>query len=264
MRHGGKLGDHKHKIAVALVLTFVSGLVDIVGFLGVYRLFTAHLTGTTVHLGQSLVLRNRTDAMAALAIVAAFFFGSVAGRAIIEVGGRRKFRNIASVTLAIEAAMIAFVAESNLPSEHVGALLISSLSHIHLYLYVAILAGAMGVQTATVTGVGPLTVHTTFVTGMVNKLAQLVSRISFRTYDFLRGQRDTPERRKEQSTESQQAIFVFSIWVVYLLGAAGGTASYVKWGFRALFVAIAGLVLGIATDLVRPLSVAEEREQAER
>jgi uncharacterized membrane protein YoaK (UPF0700 family) len=262
MAQSGTLGNHKHKVAVALVLTFVAGLVDIVGFLGVYRLFTAHVTGTTVHLGQDIVLGKRTDVIAAFAIVLTFFLGSVMGRAIIEAGARRRFRNIASVTLAIEATMIAFVAASNMASRHVGAVLVSGVAHI--YLYVALLATAMGVQTATLTGVGPLTVHTTFVTGMINKLAQLVSRILFRGYDFLRGRGDTPEKRTEQSAESRQAIFISVIWVCYLAGAVGGTASYIRWGFRALFVAVVGLTVGIATDLIMPLSVAEEREQSER
>jgi uncharacterized membrane protein YoaK (UPF0700 family) len=262
MARSETLGKHKAKVAVALVLTFVSGLVDIVGFLGVYRLFTAHVTGTTVHLGESIVQGNLTDAIAACAVVAAFFLGDVVARAIMQVGARHRFRNIASVTLAIEAAMIGFVAAGNLSHGHAGAALIHGAAHA--YVYLAILAGAMGVQTAMLTGVGPLTVHTTFVTGMVNKLAQLVSRIAFRAFDFLRGRRDTPEQRTQQSVESRQAIFIFTIWVFYVLGAAGGTASYMRWGFRALLVAIAGLMVGIATDLVTPLSVEEEKEQAER
>lgn len=253
---------YKSKIAVALVLTFASGLVDIVGFLGIYGLFTAHLTGTTVHLGQNIVLGKRTDVIAAIAIVAAFFLGGVFGRAVIGVGARKRFRRIASVTLAIEAALIAFVAAGNLVSQRSGVPVISGVAHT--YGYLAILAGAMGLQTATLTGIGPLTVHTTFVTGMVNKLAQLVSRILFRGFDFLRGRDDTPEKRTEQSAESKQAIFIFLIWVFYVLGAAGGTASYMKWGFRALFVAIAALMMAITTDLFAPLSVEEEREQSER
>jgi uncharacterized membrane protein YoaK (UPF0700 family) len=262
MPRSGTLGKHKHKIAVALVLTFVSGLVDVVGYVGIFHLFAAHVTGTTVHLGRAIVLGRRMDVIAACSIVAAFFLGDVVGRGIIEAGARRRFRNIASVTLGIQAALIAFVAAAHVAGERSGAAWIHGAGQV--YAYLAILAGAMGMQTATLTGVGPLTVHTTFVTGMVNKLAQLVSRILFRSYDFLRGRGDTPKKRTEQSAERQQAAFIFSIWIFYVLGAAGGTASYMKWGFRALFVAIAGLIAGIATDLVKPLSVEEEQEQSER
>lgn len=250
------LGDHKRKMTVALLLTFSSGVVDIVGFLGIFRLFTAHVTGTTEHLGQSIVLGKGNEVIAASVVVGAFFAGSVFGRALVEAGGRRRFRRIASVTLTIEAAMLVAVVAAKIAAA--GPAAPSS-----TYIYLAILAAAMGVQTATLTRVGPLTVHTTFVTGMINKLAQLVSRILFRAYDFLLG-RATLEKRAEQRSESRHAIFIFSIWVCYVLGAIGGTEAYLKWGIQALFVAVAGLTVGIVTDAFAPLSVAEEREQSER
>ncbi len=253
------LGDYKRKIAVALLLTFSSAVVDMVGFLGIFRLFSAHVTGTTEHLGQSIVLGKVEEAIAACIIVLTFFLGSVLGRAIVEAGARRRFRSIASITLTLEAAMLAVVAAVRITSGPPGAHPVPP----GTYIFLALLAGAMGVQTATLTRVGPLTVHTTFVTGMINKLAQLVSRILFRAYDFLRG-RATVQKRAEQSAESKQALFIFSIWLCYALGAFAGTASYLKWGIQALFVAIVGLVIGILTDMFAPLSVAEEREQSER
>lgn len=255
------LGNHKSKIAVALILTISSGVVDTVGFLGIFGLFTAHVTGTTVHLGQSIVLGKPDEVIAAFVIMAVFFLGSVVGRAIVEAGARQRLRRIASIMLAIEAAMLVFVIAAKLSSGQLGGPTTSA--QPGTYLYLALLSGAMGLQTATLTRLGPLTVHTTFVTGMVNKLAQLVSRILFRSYDFLRG-RATTEKRTDQSVESKQAIFVFSIWVCYVLGGIVGTASYLKWGIRALFVAVLGLVLGIVTDAFAPLSIEEEREQSER
>lgn len=261
MPRGDFLAKYRPKLVVALFLTFASGLVDIIGFLGIYHLFTAHVTGTTVHLGSSLVLRRGTEVSAGLAAVGAFFLGSLIGRAVVEAASRRRFRRIASVTLVTEAALLAIVSQATVaPSNPQNA----AASTPAAYWYLAILAGAMGLQTATLTGIGPLTVHTTFVTGMVNKLAQLVSRIFFRSYDLLTGHRDTPEARAHQSAESQQAVFLFAIWVCYVAGAAGGTAAYITWGIRALFVAIAALAIGIATDFFHPLSIEEEREQSER
>lgn len=253
------LGDYKRKIAVAFLLTFSSGLVDIVGFLGIFNLFSAHVTGTTVHFGQGIVFRNRDEVVAASVIVCLFFLGSVCGRAIVEAGARRRFRRIASITLTIEAVLLVVVVAARIASGAAGA----KPGPPGSYIYLALLASAMGVQTATLTRVGPLTVHTTFVTGMINKLAQLVSRILFRAYDFLRG-RATAAKRAEQSAEAKQALVIFLVWVCYALGAIAGTGSYVIWGIRALFVAIAGLALSVVTDIYAPLSVAEEREQSER
>lgn len=66
------------KAIVALLLTFTAGFVDIVGLLTIYQLFTAHMTGTTVHLGEQLIRRNWPAAVVAASIVAAFlcWFGN--------------------------------------------------------------------------------------------------------------------------------------------------------------------------------------------
>lgn len=90
------------KSAIALFLTFAAGYVDVVGLLTVYRMFTAHMTGTTVHLGELIIQRNWKAALIAATIVAVFFLGSVAGRMRIEVGARLAFRRIASITLTLE------------------------------------------------------------------------------------------------------------------------------------------------------------------
>ena len=43
------------KAVVALSLAFAAGSVDIIGFISFGHVFTAHLTGTTVHLGEQLI-----------------------------------------------------------------------------------------------------------------------------------------------------------------------------------------------------------------
>jgi uncharacterized membrane protein YoaK (UPF0700 family) len=138
------LQQHRYKVSVALLLTFASGLVDIVGYVGIFHFFTAHLTGTTVQLGHGLAERNWIDVAAAVSIMGAFVLGSVLGRAAIEIGSRRHIRRIGSITLAMEAALLSALAVT-----HFG---IASKPYVNL----AMLAAAMGMQTATLTGIGPL------------------------------------------------------------------------------------------------------------
>jgi uncharacterized membrane protein YoaK (UPF0700 family) len=128
----------------------------------------------------------------------------------------------------------------------------------------AFLAFAMGLQTATLTGVGPLTVHTTFVTGMLNKLAQLISHIVFRAYDLSRSKAGNSQARREQPEELQMALFLVWVWVFYVAGAALGTWSFAAWQLKTLFIAVVLLAVSIATDQFRPLSIKEEQEQSER
>lgn len=233
---------------MALLLTFAAGAVDIVGYLTVYRTFTAHMTGDTVHLGHNLLGRNWWSAAVAAAVIGAFLLGSIFGRTLIEVGARHQVRRIASANLLVEAALIATVVELEVRGlEPVPVLLM-------------LLAAAMGLQTATLTRVGSLTVHTTFVTGMLNKLAQLLSHAIFLTYDVLRGRPVRPDRQNVL----RRAWFMFSIWLLYLAGAVIGTWLKSFWGVRALLLP-AALVLGaLALDQVSPLSLEEERDQPER
>ena len=72
------------KILVALLLTLSAGLVDVVGFLLFWHVFTAHMTGNTVHLAMSIVERHWMEAAKAGLVLPAFLAGSLAGRAVIE------------------------------------------------------------------------------------------------------------------------------------------------------------------------------------
>jgi uncharacterized membrane protein YoaK (UPF0700 family) len=268
-------GARKPKVAVALLLTFASGIVDICGFLGVFHMFTAHLTGVTVHLGNSLSDHDWGQAFAAVVIVAAYAGGSLAGRLLMEIGARRKFPRVASITLTIEMALLACIAVPAV-SDALGAD-----PRYGPYIRIAFLAAAMGVQTATLTRIGPLTVHTTFVTGMINKTMQLVSHVLVATYDLahvaaggssasasdVSGASASARRaalRAARKHEAQMALFLAVVWSFYVAGAAFGTWSFGLWGLRAIFTAIAILAVALAIDAVSPLSIEEEKEQSER
>jgi uncharacterized membrane protein YoaK (UPF0700 family) len=166
----------KTKAVIALLLTFSAGSVDVVGYLAIYDVFTAHMTGNTVHLAHNIMIGDWQKAAAAAAVIAAFLAGSILGRAIIEIGVRTSIRSIASAALILEGALIAAVGFSGFAF---GAL--PTLAAL------AMLAAAMGMQTATLTRIGSLTVHTTFVTGMLNKLAQLISQALFLSHDLRLG-----------------------------------------------------------------------------
>ncbi len=241
------------KSVVALWLTFTAGFVDIVGFLAIYRLFTAHMTGTTVRIAEQFVHRNWHEAALASSIVAAFFLGSILGRILIEIGSRVGLRRIGSVTLAIEAALLAGSIRSGTVAPSPAA----------IYVELAMLASAMGLQTATLTGIGPLTIHTTFVTGMLNKLAQLVARILLTAYDLSRRSISSSgnEHRRKRQDSSREARFIFAIWVLYLAGAGCGTWAADQWQLRALYLPSSMLLGAIGIDQMWPLSIEEEREQ---
>jgi uncharacterized membrane protein YoaK (UPF0700 family) len=236
------------KVAVAILLTFAAGCVDVVGYLVLYHAFTAHMTGETVHLANNLFAPNWPRAARAACVIAAFLLGSVLGRTVIEVGARTRTRSIASATLLLEAALLAGV----IP------LAGGAISRTLALGLLAMLAAAMGLQTATLTRVGALTIHTTFVTGMLNKLAQLLSRGLFLTWDHSHG-RDTLAERQRIFRRTQ---FIASIWLMYFVGAAGGVWMNREWGLRSLLAPVALICLSIVMDQIAPLSLEEEQEEA--
>ena len=127
-----------------------------------------------------------------------------------------------------------------------------------------LLATAMGIQTATLTRVGPLTVHTTFVTGMLNKLAQLISHALFRSYDLVRAKENVEQRLREMRKQHmQEALFFFFIWLTYLVAALAGALCYSRWSMRVMYLPAFLLGIAIVVDQFEPLSLQEERDQME-
>lgn len=251
------LADVRGKAAIALLLAFVAGSVDVAGYLILYHVFTAHVSGDTAHLGLDLPRFKWHDAAIAGVVIGSFLLGSVMARTIIEVGARIRLRRVASITLAIEAfILLSFTLIGGIETGRGYAL---------VPWWLAALACAMGIQTGTLTRVGPLTVHTTFVTGMLNKLAQLLSHVLFETYHlhFAAGG-DRGAFLLRRHTFSKQAMFISGIWFLYLAGAVCGTLLTILAGIRALYLPVVLLTAAIITDWVQPLSLEEEREQSER
>jgi len=239
----------------------VAGYVDIVGLATVYQMFTAHMTGTTVHLGEQIIERNWKAAMIAATIVAVFFLGSVAGRMLIEIGARLRFRRIASITLILELLLLltaGWWGSRVLP----GPQRASDETWL-ICVILGLFAAAMGLQTATLTRIGPLTVHTTFVTGMLNKLAQLVTRWIFLHHDIHHGAPPEGHARETLSKVRWQSALMIGIWICYLGGAVCGTWAGLRWQLRALFLPCLMLLFAIAADQILPLSLEEEKQQSE-
>jgi uncharacterized membrane protein YoaK (UPF0700 family) len=242
------------KSAVALVLNFSAGIVDIVGYIALYHWFVAHMTGNTVHFGNELVAGKWDDAMKAGFVIASFIFGSVVGRAVIEVGARRQQQSIASVPLLVEAALIsAFICMDLRATREVPL--------PQLLIMLALLALAMGLQTATLTKIGPLTIHTTFVTGMLNKFAEAISEWFFWAYDRVRGAHAW--RGITHHRAFRNARFMTLIWVSYMCGSIVGTAMYSRWNAWVLAIPVVFLLLSAAIDQRQPLALEEEKEQIE-
>lgn len=137
-------------VAVLLILTLVTGLVDATTYLGLGHVFAANMTGNIVLLGFALAGAGEISATASLVSLAAFLIGSAAGGVLgrnLEAD-RRRWVGIALVVETVGLCLAAAAA----------ALALSG------YMIVAVLALAMGVRNATVRRLGIPDLTTTVLT----------------------------------------------------------------------------------------------------
>jgi uncharacterized membrane protein YoaK (UPF0700 family) len=154
----------QHPLARALlVLTFTTGLVDAVSYLGLGRVFTANMTGNIVFLGFGIAGSGGLPVLAPLISLAAFLLGAGGGGVLAVRMGDRHPEHIARA-LAIEASLIGVAvvlaaAVDVRPDEVSGDIVI------------ALLALSMGVRNATVRRLGIPDLTTTVLTMTLTGLA---------------------------------------------------------------------------------------------
>jgi uncharacterized membrane protein YoaK (UPF0700 family) len=154
----------RHPLARALlVLTFTTGLVDAVSYLGLGRVFTANMTGNIVLLGFGIAGGYGLPVVAPLVSLGAFLVGSAAGGVLARRIGHRHVQHVARA-LWIEsglvlAAVIVAAATDVRPSTVSGDVVI------------ALLALAMGVRNATVRRLAVPDLTTTVLTMTLTGLA---------------------------------------------------------------------------------------------
>ena len=139
-----------------LVLTFSTGLVDAVSYLGLGRVFTANMTGNIVLLGFGIAGSGGLPVVAPLVSLGAFLVGSALGGAM---GARMFVRALGIETVLVLAAAIVAVAVNVEPATLPGDAVI------------ALLALAMGVRNATVRRLAVPDLTTTVLTMTLTGLA---------------------------------------------------------------------------------------------
>ena len=146
-----------------LVLTFTTGVVDAVSYLGLGRVFTANMTGNIVLLGFGIAGTSGLPVLAPLVSLASFLLGSGAGGALATRLGDRHPAHIARA-LAIEVVLLGCAAV-------LAAAIAVRPSSISGDVVIALLAFAMGVRNATVRRIGVPDLTTTVLTMTITGLA---------------------------------------------------------------------------------------------
>lgn len=237
---------------LAVVLGWVGGNVDAIGFLLLAQLFIAHMSGNSAALGAYLGQGQWAEAMHRLTPIPLFIFGIVLGAAVIEVAVRRRVRCALSVALLLEALLI--LGFRLYASRYLHAGTISASAGWPFDLLVALLAVPMGIQTAALQRVGSGTVHTTYITGMLTSLAREGTAYLFWLHDRGQGENASASQGIVPARPSPfRALLMAGIYGAYLLGAAIGGYTLLHWSLNALAVPLLVLASVMALDLRRPL-----------
>lgn len=247
------------KAWIAIGLAFAAGAIDVIGWLLLYHIYTAHMTGNTSSTGIDLARGNLWEAFRHAWPIIPFVGGLLYSALTTATARRRGFRSSFAVALTTEVLllMIFLVVGSRVLTNggvHVGR-------EWEYYGLLSLPAAALGMQTVTVTRINGLRVYTTYLTGSLSKFAEAVAEYSFWLHDQRRGRSVwhlLSESPHQQTV--QHAALTAGLVLGYLLGAFTGAVTEQEFALRSLLFPIAVLLVAIIVDLVRPVAAADDPE----
>src|SRR4051794_32350812 len=146
-----------------LLLTFGTGIVDAVGYLGLDRVFTGNMTGNVVILGMALVGADGLPVLGPLLALLGFMAGAAVGGRVLKTAGAGWSARATALFAVVGATMLALAvvlfAEGEEPP-HLVAVTVTTL-----------LGGVMGIQAATARFLAVKDVTTVVVTSTITGLA---------------------------------------------------------------------------------------------
>lgn len=145
-----------------LVLTFGTGIVDAVGYLGLDRVFTGNMTGNVVILGMALVGGNGLPVLGPLIALAGFMLGAALGGRVLKGAEHAWTRRTSSLLVLVGLLVLGL---------GVTLLVLDDPSRPVLLTVTGVLGGAMGLQAATARFIGIKDVTTVVVTSTITGLA---------------------------------------------------------------------------------------------
>jgi uncharacterized membrane protein YoaK (UPF0700 family) len=222
--------DPKAATALSVGLGFVAGYVDTVGFVALFGLFTAHVTGNFVLIGAALA-HSSGSVLLKLLVFPAFVL-AVAATRLIVVALERRDRPALRVLLVLQLVLLGGFAALGVLASPVQQ------PDAPLAMWAGVVgAAAMGVQNAAARLVLSTLTPTTVMTGNVTQLV-------IDAVDLMRGGAD-------ETTRKRSVKFIGPI-IAFAAGAIGGAFGYVHLGFPALLVPMGVIAWLAATRASAP------------
>jgi uncharacterized membrane protein YoaK (UPF0700 family) len=233
------------KRGLLLLLAFVGGWVDAVGFVVLLHLFTGHMSGNSIAMSVYLGEGVWGEALRRAFPIPLFVLGVALGAICVQVLARREVRAVFVAPLALEALLLLLFAALGEPL--LGANGIAFDPPWRFYLLAAMPALAMGVQNATLRRAGGETVHTTYVTGLLTDLGEKAV-----SYGFARCGMVNPQSSKVATL--QEVLWLLGVWLAYVAGGCLGALTEMYWQLWCLLIPVGCLLVVMAYDYLWPLA----------
>lgn len=225
-KHQGRTRTLKHNLSVASLLSFVAGMVNVVGFIAVQRL-TTNVTGHFAFLVDEVFKLNFSLALVYFSYIFFFFIGSFSSSFLIELMAKKHPSKSYVLPILIEAALLiiaAIWANYYLPA--------------FANVFACLLLFAMGLQNSLVTSISNSAVRTTHLTGLFTDLGIELSQLFF-------------YKQADQQKKLKSSIALrLTIILFFFIGGLMSGILYSTLATNLLFVAASILLLGLIIDRI--------------
>lgn len=225
-RHKGKSRDLNHNIGIASFLSFVAGIVNVVGFLSVQKL-TTNVTGHFAFMVEEAFKFNLNQALFYFIYIFFFLAGAFFSNFIIEVIEKFTDKYIFILPVLTEVLILSIIA--TLKIDYITK---------NPNLVACSLLFAMGLQNSLVTTISNSVVRTTHLTGLFTDLGIEFSQLFF-------------FKSKEQKLKLVASIKLrMTIIASFFTGGIIAGVFYSNFKMKTLLIASLILLIGLIIDFL--------------
>ena len=225
--HLGKSRTPKHNLGIASLLSFVAGLVNVVGFFSVQKL-TTNVTGHFAFFVDEIFKLNFIPAFHISLYIFFFFLGAFFANFMVETYSRIRETQIYILPIFTEAAILATIAFAGnyLMRENADVIAFSLLF-------------AMGMQNSLVTSISKSIVRTTHLTGLFTDMGIEFSQLFF--------YKDKNHKNRLIKSIKLRLTIIF----MFFIGGLSGGILFSYFGIKSLIVGSVILIGGLLYDFLK-------------
>ena len=225
--HIGKSRTPRHNLGIASLLSFVAGLVNVVGFFSVQKL-TTNVTGHFAFFVDEVFKLNFIPAFHISLFVFFFFLGAFFANFMVETYSRIRENQIYILPIITEAAILGIIAFAGnyLIKESPDTIAFSLLF-------------AMGMQNSLVTSISKSIVRTTHLTGLFTDMGIEFSQLFF--------YKDKSHKNRLIKSIKLRLTIIF----MFFAGGVSGGVLFSNFGIKSLIVGSFILLGGLLYDFMK-------------